>query len=144
MWFPLSLCNCQCIRVYVFVPTAYPSGSVLFASPPSQPPPIKPDDNQPVVHPAEESPPDSFDSARSFGACDSQTARVTTAESFAVADPTGRGQLQAPHNRPFPDFHSCGEGDKGMDIESRDQDSRISELLEGEGINNIILFFILK
>lgn len=127
--------------LYVFVPTAYSSGSILLASPPSQPPPIKPDDNQPVVHPAEESPPDSFDSTRSFG--DSQTAWVTTVESFAVAaDPTGKGQLQAPHNRPFPDFHSCGEGDKGMDIESRDQDSRISELLEGEGIN--IIFIILK
>ena len=124
--------------MYVFVHTAYPCGSILFASPPSQPPPIKPDDNQPVVHPAEESPPDSFDSTRSFGAGDSHTARVTTVEpeSFAVAgDPAGKGQLQAPHNKPFPDFHSCGEGDKGMDI---DQDSRISELLEGDGINNNI------
>ena len=117
-------------ELYAFVPTAYTSGSILLARPPSQPPPIKPDDDQPVVRPAEESPPASFDSPRLFG--DSQTA-LATSESFAVTGAPGKGQLQPPQNIPFPDLYSC-DGDKGMDIESCDQDSKVSELLEGEGI----------
>ena len=81
-----------------------------------------------MVHPAEESPPASFDSARSFG--DSPpTALVTSAGPFTV----GKGQLQPPHNIPFPDVHNC-DGDQGVDVESRDQESRVSELLEGEGM----------
>ena len=124
---------------YIFVPTAYPRGTILLAHPPSQPPPIKPDDNQPVVQPAEESPPASFNSSRSFG--DSQTTALVTSESFAVTAP-GKGQLQPPQNIPFPDLRSCGsDGDEineGMPMESHDQNSRESLELEGEGNTNII------
>ena len=112
--------------MYVFVHTAYPSGSILFASPPSQPPPIKPDDNQPVVHPAEESPPDSFDSTRSFGAGDSHTARVTTVEpeSFAVAgDPTQ--YRRAFHGVPkAQELAGCGPGAHRTDFPGRCRDHR--------------------
>ena len=120
---------CFCTLCY-FVPTAYTSGSILLARPPSRPPPIKPDDNQPVVRPAEESPPASYKSPRSFG--DSQTTLVTS-EPFTVTGGPGKGQLQPPQNMPFSDLHNY-DGDEGMDNESHDQDSRVSELLEGEGI----------
>lgn len=56
-----------------------------------------------------------------------------TSESFAVIGGPGKGQLQPPQNIPFPDLHGR-DGDEGMDIESCDQDSKVSELLEGEGI----------
>ena len=128
-----------------FVPTyhaVFASGSILLAYPPSLPPPIKPDDNQPVVRPAEESPPASLDSSRSFGDSQAATALVTSdlKSTFTATGAPGKGQLQPSHNRPFPDLHSCGlEDDEGMDIKSRDQDSEVSELLEGEGIiNNIV------
>ena len=115
----------------MYILTVYSSGSILLASPPSRQPPIKPDDNQPVIRPAEESPPASFHSCRLVG--DEQTALVTST-SLAVAAP-GKEQLPHPQNIPFLDLRCSGNDNDeikaDMGMESHEESVTLSE---GEGI----------
>ena len=110
---------------YVNPAATFSSGSTLIARPPSRPPPIKPDDNQPVVRPAEESPPASFGSCRgSFG--DAPTHALVASESFVVPPP-GRDveRLLQPTPNVFSNLLSrddCAEFKEGIGIESHDQD----------------------
>lgn len=91
-----------------------------------------------MVQPAEESPPASFDSSRSFG--DSQIATLVTSESFqAAVTAPGKEQLQLPQNIPFPDLRSSDDDGAeikegtSMTMESHDQNSKELLELEGEG-----------
>ena len=81
--------------------------------PPSQQSPIKPDDNQPIIKPSEESPTPSFHSCRgSFG---NQQSLILPA---VLAVPQQLDKVQLPHQQNAPFICSC-DGDDVDQIKTK-------------------------
>ena len=95
--------------------TVFFSGSVLVANPPpSQQSPIKPDDNQPMVKPSEESPTPSFHSCRgSFG---NQQSLILLPAVLTV--PQQLDEEHLPHEQNAPFICSCDGDGVGLSCSS--------------------------